>query len=304
MRLPLPRSCDRPAVKARALLFVNPRSRRGRDRKAEAISTLAAHDIEVVDVSAVAPGSLSSFVREQKDIDRIVVGGGDGTLNRLLEALVELKLPVGILPLGTANDLATTMKLPADLNGACEVIAQGHLRRIDLGSVNGKYFVNEGSLGLSNQIVRDLNPIAKKHFGIFAILGNVIRVVSRARRFRARLRCDAKIADVSTLQITVGNGERFGGFINVGEADITDHRLDLYSLEVRRFRDVVKLLPALVRGRYRDIPGVRLERGREIEVETDRPRPVYTDGEFATATPALFQLVPSALAVFAPLQEP
>jgi len=282
-----------------ALLFINPHSRNGRDRKQSAIDYLAAEGIEVVDASDLAPSSLPEIIRTNGgDVDRVIVGGGDGTVNRLLEVLLEINLPVGILPLGTANDLAATLHIPASLEDACRVAASGTVRRIDLGWVNGKHFVNEGSLGLSNHIVRNLDPTLKKRFGILAIAANAARVVRRARRFRAQLRCDDKTYDVRTLQVTVGNGERFGGFIKTCDADISDHRLDLYSLEVSGIGEFVKLIPALVRGRYEDISGVRLEHGSEIEVQTSRPRPIYTDGELATATPALFRLVPSALAVF------
>jgi YegS/Rv2252/BmrU family lipid kinase len=283
------------------LLFINPHSRNGRDWKQLAINYLASDGIEVVDASDLAPSSLPEIIRSRSsDVDRVIVGGGDGTVNRLLEVLLKIDLPVGILPLGTANDLAATLHIPASLEDACKVAASGSVRRIDLGWVNGKHFVNEGSLGLSNHIVRNLDPTLKKRFGILAIAVNAARVMRRARRFRAQLRCDDKTYDVRTLQVTVGNGERFGGFIKTCDADISDHRLDLYSLEFSGIGEFVKLIPALVRGHYQDISGVRLEHGCEIEVQTSRPRPIYTDGELATTTPALFRLVPSALAVFTP----
>jgi len=286
---------------ARALLYVNPSSRSGHEHKPEALGALAALGIDVVDASNVAINRLPAALRDsRRKIDRVVIGGGDGTLNRVLETLIELELPVGILPLGTANDLAATLGIPQTITEACGIVALGNQRRIDLGWVNGKHFLNEGSLGLSTHIARDLDPVAKKRWGILAIAANAVRVVSRARAFRARLRCDDKTYEVRTVQITVGNGERFGGFFKNVDADIADRRLDLYSLEVKGFLDVVELVPALVRGCYTDCRGVRLERGREIEVHTTHPRAVYTDGERTTATPALFRLVPSALAVFAP----
>jgi len=287
-------------VAARALLLINARSRNGSAQKQAAIDALAASGIDVVDASTLPAQELPEAIRRAGNIDRIIVGGGDGTLNRLLEVLMELKLPVGILPLGTANDLAATLHIPTNLEQACAVIANGNVQRIDLGWVNGKHYVNEGSLGLSNHLVGNLDPTLKKRLGILAIISNFARVVRRARRFRAHLRCDDKTYDVRTLQVTVGNGERFGGFIKILDADISDHRLDLYSLEARSFFEFIKLVPALVHGRYIDIPGVRIEHGREIEVQTSRPRPIYTDGELATATPAVFRLVPSALEVFTP----
>ncbi len=263
------------------------------------MTRLAELNIEVVDVSHTPPGRFASVVREQGKIDYVIVGGGDGTINQLLGALVQLKLPVGLIPLGTANDLAATLGISSDLREACRTIAVGRIRHIDLGRVNDRYFVNEASMGLSNSIVRDLNPTTKKFFGVGAAIGNAARALTRARRFRARVRWDDTTEDLSALQITVGNGERFGGLIKSPEADISDHRFELYALEVCRFPDLVRLIPALVQARYAGVPGVRLERGRQIEIHTARPKAIYTDGELSTATPALFELVPSALAIFA-----
>src|ERR1700694_2851272 len=161
-----------------ALLFINPHSRNGRGRKQSAIDYLAAQGVEVVDASDLPPNTLPEILRSSgSDIDRVIVGGGDGTVNRLLEVLLEIDLPVGILPLGTANDLAATLHIPASLEEACTIAASGSVRRIDLGWVNGKHFVNEGSLGLSNHIVRNLDPTLKKRFGILAIAANAARVV-------------------------------------------------------------------------------------------------------------------------------
>ena len=95
----------------------------------------------------------------------MIVAGGDGTLNAALQGLVEAGLPLGIIPLGTANNLARTLGIPSDPAGACEVIAAGHRRRIDLGWVNGRYFCTTASVGLSVQITEELSPEAKRRWG-------------------------------------------------------------------------------------------------------------------------------------------
>lgn len=286
---------------ARALLFINPRSRLGHERKPQAVAALARLGIDIIDVSSTPLNKLPAIARKNRRlIDRIIVGGGDGTINRLLEPLLKIRQPVGILPLGTANDLVTTLGIPLKLEDACAVIAAGKQRHIDLGSVNGKHFVNVASLGISQRIARDLDPAAKKRWGIFAIAARASRVLTRPRRFRARIRCDGTRYDVQTFEITVGNGKHFGGFITSLDADISDHLLELYSLELEKLADIAKLLPALANGRFAETTAVRFQRGREIRVTTEHPRNIYTDGERTARTPAVFRVVPSALAVFAP----
>jgi hypothetical protein len=115
--------------------------------------------------------------RYQQQIDLVIVGGGDGTLNATIEAIIETQLPLGILPLGTANDLARTLAIPNSLPEACQIIASGNLRRIDLGSVNGKYFFNVASLGLSVKITQQLTKEIKRRWGIFAYAAIAFQVI-------------------------------------------------------------------------------------------------------------------------------
>ena len=82
-------------------------------------------------------------------VDLVVIVGGDGTVNAALRGLMETGLPLGILPLGTANDLARTLRIPADPSAAAAVIIGGQMRRIDVDQVNDQFFINVASMGLS-----------------------------------------------------------------------------------------------------------------------------------------------------------
>src|SRR5262249_19757141 len=105
--------------------------------------------IELIAASAEHRAALSPLIIQHRDqVDLIIIGGGDGTLNAAAEGLVEAQKPLGILPLGTANDLCRTLNIPHDLPSAGAVIRAGHQRRIDLGWVNGKHFFNAASLSL------------------------------------------------------------------------------------------------------------------------------------------------------------
>jgi diacylglycerol kinase (ATP) len=106
---------------------------------------------------------------------------------------------------------------------------------------------------------------------------------------------------VKSVQIAVGNGVYYGAGMTIAEdAAIDDQRLDLYSIEVRHWWQVVALLPALRRGNLQPQKLVRTLRGQAFDVITRRPRPVNTDGELTTHTPAHFRVIPAALAVFVP----
>lgn len=121
-------------LKQRALLLVNRRSRRGRKLLKPAIAQLEAAGFELVQPYLDRHSDYSELITAHRDrVDLVIIGGGDGSLNAAARGLVETQLPLGVLPLGTANDLARTLALPTDLSQACQVIARGQTQAVDLG---------------------------------------------------------------------------------------------------------------------------------------------------------------------------
>jgi YegS/Rv2252/BmrU family lipid kinase len=292
----------RSVMTQRALLLVNRHARHGQQRIAAAIEQLQQLDLEILEKSIEHPRQLPELIRYHRhQVDLVIIGGGDGTLNIAVDALVETRLPLGILPLGTANDLARTLKIPNSLNEACEIIANRNVRWIDLGWVNGKHFFNVASLGLSVQITEKLTQEAKRRWGVLAYAIAAIQVLWQARPFRAEIRINDDAVQVKTVQIAVGNGRYYGGGMAVThDAAIDDRRLDLYSLELRHWWQMIPLLPAMRQGRHTTLPGVRTLHGQKLRVYTRKPRPINTDGEITTYTPAEFRVIPQALAVLVP----
>ncbi|MFO5440785.1 MAG: lipid kinase [Dolichospermum sp.] len=286
----------------RALLLVNRHSRQGQERYQEVINCLNRLGLTIIAESTQDATQLGKFIRHyQKEIDLVIVGGGDGTLNAAIEAIIETQLPLGILPLGTANDLARTLAIPNSLPEACKIIAAGKLRRIDLGWVNNKYFFNVASLGLSVNITQQLTKEIKRRWGIFAYAVIALQVIWKSRPFSAEIRINDQSFLVKTVQIAVGNGRYYGGGMAVvHDAAIDDQRLDLYSLEIDHWWQILPLLPAMRRGRHIQWPNVRALYGQEITVYTRKPHSINTDGEITTYTPAVFRVIPQAIAIFVP----
>ena len=291
-------------TRTRALLLVNRKARRGKDDLSPALDRLRQAGFEMLEQPVERATQLSQVVRQNRDrVDAVVVGGGDGTLTMAADGLADARLPLGILPLGTANDLARTLGLPPDPVAAADVIAAGHRRRIDLGWVNGTHFFNVATIGLGVGVTRRLNRKRKSRWGVLAYLFAAAQVVTRARPFTADIRTETATIRVRTVQVSVANGRHFGGGITVDEAAmIDDGLLDLVSLEVESWWQLVGLLPALWRGALRGERHVRTIRGREFEVVPvkKRRKKVTADGEVSGRTPAHFRVVPRALEVFAP----
>jgi diacylglycerol kinase (ATP) len=289
-------------VRQRALLLINRHARKGQESLTEAVECLQNQGLELFEESTEHPQHLSETIRHYVDrVDLVIVGGGDGTLNAAIAGLVETKLPLGILPLGTANDLARTLEIPTALPQACEVIATGEIQNIDLGWVNGHYFFNVASLGLSVQITRKLNKEAKRRWGILAYALAAVQVLWQSRLFWADIQVDGQSHWVRTAQIAVGNGRHYGGGMTVAaEAAIDDQQLDVYSLEIQHWWQMIALLPAMRRGNQASWPWVHTFQGQEVQIVTRRGHAINTDGEITTSTPAQFRVIPNALSIICP----
>jgi YegS/Rv2252/BmrU family lipid kinase len=289
----------------RALLVANPGARKGSEGLPEALTRLRQAGFRVMEDETTDPAAIAGVVAERKgEADLVIVGGGDGTLSAALPGLVAAGLPVGVLPLGTANNLARTLGIPTDLGAAVAIIAAGRTRAIDLGVVNDRYFLTTASLGLSVRITEELSDESKRRWGRMAYAQAAIRVLRRARPFRATIRHDDRTLEMRTVQIVVGNGRFYGHAMTVAEdARIDDQQLDFYSIEVRHWWRMLTLLPALRRGSHGEKAGVYACRCREITVHTRVPHDIDIDGEVGGQTPARFAVAVGALSVFAPPAE-
>lgn len=289
----------------RALLSVNTHARNGKDCLNEIVTTLENLEFELIVKPDQKPDQLSKLIYQYQDqIDLVIVGGGDGSINAVAEALLKTKLPLGILPLGTANDLARTLKIPESIDKATKVIAFGEIRQIDLGCVNDKYFFNVASLGLSVKITQNLSKGAKRRWGVLAYFLTAIKVIIKTRPLRAEIRYNDQSIKVKTLQIAIGNGRYYGGGMTIEEnAEIDDQLLNLYSLEIKHWWQMLPLIWGLPGGKQKYLSGVRTLQAKQIEVYTRKPYKINTDGELTTSTPASFHLIPKAISVFVPLAE-
>lgn len=285
----------------RALLLYNPTARRG-ELAHRAATALKEAGIEVRLVDCVdARHALAQIISNASAIDRVIVAGGDGTIRSAIRGLIQTELPLGVLPLGTANDLARTLGIPEDLDEATRLIIAGKIRKIDVGEVNGHFFFNVASVGISADLAARLSGETKRRWGKLGYAIAATRLLIDARPFHAHILGKSISDRVKTLQIAVGNGRFYGGGSVVQEdAAIDDGQLDLYSLESRRVWGLLLKLRAFRNGRHGAWSEVRTAREPEFTIQTRRPRSVNADGEIVTKTPACFRVRPQAVSVFTP----
>lgn len=288
----------------RLLVVANPAASRVSANLGDALGALFSAGFTLDLRQTVSRESLDQLIRaEGAAADGVLVAGGDGTINSALPALLAIDKPVGIIPLGTANDFARTLAIPTDPVRAAKVIAAGHKRRVDVGRVNDVHFINVASIGLSVAIAGAQDPDLKKQLGTLSYVSAALRTIGKAEPFAATITCDGRREVVNALQVAVGSGVHYGGGLKIAPDAAADNGLlDVYAIGTAPIPDLVALAPGFIDGGFPDRDNVRTLRGVSVLIETEQPMPINTDGEVTTSTPAEFSIAGGALEVFAPTE--
>ena len=159
----------------------------------------------------------------------IVVCGGDGTINYVVNCMCELglDLPIGIIPTGTANDFATALGLSGGVRRVAAQLAEGHVERVDCGRVNGQYFINVLSLGIFTTTSQHTPDAIKHRFGKLAYLAVGARDLRNFRQIPINVTYDGEVLQTECLMMLVFNGETAGRFKFARTASVRDGLLDV-----------------------------------------------------------------------------
>lgn len=173
----------------------------------------------------------------REEIDLVVVAGGDGTVNFILNRMKEKKLdiPIGVIPAGTANDFAGAIGMSKDPLKAAEQIATGEIIRVDCGKVNDIYFVNIFSFGLFTTTSQRTPDEQKHRWGKLAYIAEGIKELRRMRKIPLEIRADGEHFSLDTLIALIFNGETAGGFRLARRSSIQDGHFECLLLEKHNF---------------------------------------------------------------------
>lgn len=233
-------------------------------------------------------------------VERVVVAGGDGSIGVAARAAGRAGVPLAVLPTGTANDFATALGLPTDLERACRLAADPRARteQREIGLANGHPFVNAAAAGLSAAANRSATP-HKARLGALAYAFGAIRAGLTAPHTPCHVRVDGQtVFDGDAWQLVVAVSGAFGGGSNIGGTRPDDHLLDVAVVRAGARLALVRYGYHMRRGvltRQEDVPH---HRGREIEV--DGPVEFNVDGDLRTLEPARFTLLDGGVRVVVP----
>jgi lipid kinase YegS len=238
------------------------------------------------------------------EIDCIIAGGGDGTINEVFATAHIVGLPagccLGVLPLGTANDFAHSMGVPVqDITAALELAASAPLRWIDVGRLNGKPFINLVSGGFGSRVTVIADPELKRRLGGLAYLITGITHFTELSANRGRVRAEAFSWEGRFVAIAIGNGRQAGGGVPLcPEALIDDGLLDLMILPELEHAARLDALSRLLR---EGAAGIRAKlvtaRSSWVEYESEEDLNINLDGEPTLSNRFRVECRPRALPV-------
>ncbi|MBP1882875.1 diacylglycerol/lipid kinase family protein [Sinorhizobium mexicanum] len=212
----------------------------------------AGHEIEVAVVEAGDMREMLEKTCRRGDLDAIVAGGGDGTISAAAAVAWKNHMPLGVIPAGTMNLFARSLKLPLDIWKAPEVLAHGRIIDGDIGSADGRAFVHQFSMGLHARLVR-----YRKSYRFASRLGKIgastraaIGVVFNPPDFEIEFDADGHRERRHVSAISVSNNH-FGHSTFMYADDVTSGHLGFYTAPPLKPAGVAKLAFDILRGKFR-----------------------------------------------------
>jgi diacylglycerol kinase (ATP) len=255
------------------------------------------------------PGDATRFAREAaaRGADLVLAAGGDGTVNEVVNGLIDpgpdsvidpgAGPRLGIVPLGTGNDLAGFLGVPNDVMDAVQLAIDGPELLVDVGLLNGRRFINVSSGGIGAEATDETSDRSKRLLGSFAYLVSGARKLPALEPSSARFVSGGEtVFEGDFLIFAVGNGGRAGGGNWITpRADMTDGLLDLCVIGDIGHAALLKLLPELRSGDHLDAEGVVYFQLPELAIEPFGEMTVNVDGELIDAEVLNYSLIPRAL---------
>ncbi len=288
-----------------AHLVLNPAAGGGRapTRRAEISTYLEGQRIKAVWHVTGGTGDAERIVSGLPDGSLVVAVGGDGTVHEVAAACVGTGRVMGVLPVGSGNDYVKALGVGTGFGRALEVVAGGRVRGVDAGEVNGVRFNNGLGIGFDAEVAEGVAE-APRHLGGFGgYLWSVGRVLWSMKCHEGRLRLGSdEEYEVETILVAAALGTTYGARFRLApESRLDDGMFDVvWSEELSRI-EVLRLIPAVLRGAHIGHPKIHFARTAEVEVLLEKPTPAHVDGEMLPLTRDFrARVLPGALRVLVP----
>ena len=281
------------------------------------LNRIDGRDLSVAQTNAVGHATelTRNALRDGKQL--IIAVGGDGTVNEVINGffedgkLIQPEARLGVLSLGTGKDLIKTLKIPADVRDAVQVIGAGKYKKIDIGKAafvdfsnqpKERYFINVGDIGFSGAVVNRVNQSSKAMGGFITYLRDLFITLCTFKNKTIHLNLHDELREeIRINSVSVANGKFFGGGMQIApNARIDDGFFDITVIgDVTKF-DVIKNVRKLYSGDLIEHPEVRYFKSKKVTIESEEEVLLDLDGELPGKAPVSFEMLPSILNVIVP----
>lgn len=293
----------------RYLFIVNPVAGRGEAYKKWSVIKKEAEeellDYDVVFTSEPGEGVFLAKAGVAKGFQVLVAVGGDGTINEVIRGIIEAgnshQVKLGVIAAGTGNDLIRTLGIPADVKKAVQVLKNAREEKIDLGKINGDYFINTVGIGFDGAVAYEINTNVKWLKGTLAYLYGVLKTLIKYRSPKMLIKIDEQIYEGRYFLVAIANGKYYGGGMMIApDANVTDGLLDIVVIKDLPKLEVLKVFPKIFSGKHIQHSKAEVYRGKKIYLESSERVLIQADGELKGILPMGFSLEQQILSILMP----
>ncbi len=282
------------------LIILNPTSQHGKalELKDSFVSTLSSLGLDFTLHISSSPADVIETVKKNLDnYTNFISFGGDGTIHSLANILVNTNKNLGCIPMGSGNDIARNLNIPLEMEAACQVIKDCHVKKIDMGLINGKYYYLAVSGAGFDSVVNDLAnntkfPVkgpAKYTYAVYKTL-----ITYRSKKFH--IKYDGTERTVDAMFLVVGNMASYGGGMKITpNANPEDGILDICIIKRMSKLHFIKIFPSVFKGEHITDAFVESFRAENVEIDSDYNFSVFADGEYICKLPVKFEVAKKSL---------
>lgn len=223
-----------------------------------------------------------AFIDIDENYEYVLIAGGDGTIDRVVNYMKanKINIPIAILPTGTANDFARFIGMPLNIEDACEQILNSQLKKIDIGKINDRYFVNVASTGLFTDVSQKTDDNLKNTIGKLAYYVKGFEQLPNFRKLKISVESKEMTFDGDMYLMLVFNGQTAGNFNLAYKAEVDDGLLDVIIIKAAVFMDIIGLFIKMIRTEHlENVNGLLYFKTDRLKIYCDEDIVTDIDGE-------------------------
>jgi len=294
-------------MKVKHLFIINPKAGKGRTLGLipEIKSAFSKLDEDYIIEVTEYPGHASIISKEytSKGIYRVYAVGGDGTLNEVLNGMVNSSSFLGVIPCGSGNDFVKSIYGEKSNKVFVNQIINGNIKKIDLGKIENRYFLNISSVGIDAEVVSNALDFKKIPFisGTLAYLISAITTILNYCSKKVELIIDGERINIDLTLFAVANGRYYGGGMKVAPlADLKDGYFDLCLVSKISRLKMLLFFPKLIKGTHYKIDEVKFLKGKNIKLKAEREISINIDGELIKSDRVEFSIIAGGINFIVP----